>query len=186
MTQDTSTTSSQEKDFFKDFENFLKQTALLFIPAERLTRVVSDNGALEREIHNLLLPYHDAFWIIAQSYAHRLGGLNIEQSRLIHQLESLLPLNGQNTVEDILTMSQQRAPAAWQHLLNLTHQCAEMIAEIAPQNTHLSEQMIELVNRWLGMVIYHSDGSQALKRQFTLEYQHIYLMIHFDGIPPIQ
>lgn len=176
MTQPASTHSQSGSTFFKDFENFLKQTALLFISPERLTSTEADTPSVEREIHELILPFHDAFWILAQSYAHQLGGMNLAQARLIQQLESLLPLNNPNDVDTILNMAKNKSPDAWRKVVALTHQCAEMIQEMAPQNPALAQQMIQLVNQWLAMVISNSDASDAAKKTKQDEYQSIYVV----------
>lgn len=153
-----------DQTFFADLEGTINAVVLLPMHQEKLAGISIENHGIETEINRLILPYHDAFWVLGQAYAYRADGFNATHATYIWQLERLFPHNLQSSDEVILRAAHSRSADGWQSILALSNQCRELVDALASQDPILENRMAELARRWIAMMVEASSANDEDKK----------------------
>ena len=108
-----------DQTFFADLEGMINAVVLLPIHQEKLAGIGIENHSIEAEINRIIIPYHDAFWVLGHAYAYRADGFNATHARYIGQLERLFPHNIASSDDAVLRSAQSRSADGWQSILAL-------------------------------------------------------------------
>lgn len=161
--------------FFADLEELINAVVLLPVHRERFAGVGGENHSVEAEINQVIIPYHDAFWVLGQAYAYRADGFNATHAGYIGQLERVFPHNIHSSNEATLRTAQTRGADGWQSLVTLANQCQELVRTLATHDMALANRLSELVRRWIVMMVEASGASDQLKTSLLAESANIYL-----------
>lgn len=153
-----------DQTFFADMEGMISAVVLLPMHQEKLAGIGIENPSIEAEIHSIIVPYHDAFWVLGQAYAYRADGFNATHANYIGQLERLFPHNIQSSDQAVLRSAQSRSADGWQSILAMSNQCRELVDTLASQDAILGNSAAELARRWIAMMVEASSANDETKK----------------------